>query len=187
LEKKITDKIVSEERLKKEVESLKRQLNFFKEKLKIDYINPIKKMQLNFLNSPSKITSPTKINKTSYINSNNRTVYKPHKKNISNGNMRYNLFNEISNKKQEIYNNKVDNFYHKKRVVSVDFKKNQIKNNENLLINSNENMKNNSKIKEDSINSGKGVFKKEKNCTNILLRHVKVNKNIGKSNDVNII
>lgn len=69
-EKKLAEKTLIEEKLKKENESYKRQINFYKDKLKVDYLNPIKKLdQNNNNNNQLKLKSPIK----NYLNINNNT------------------------------------------------------------------------------------------------------------------
>jgi len=124
------EKNISEEKLKKENESFKRQVNFYKEKLKIDYIYPIKKIELNYINSInmdsnntnlSKLMSPYKYIKPANNSSNNTTINKPlHRKKISNNNITTNLLND----NKEIVNNR-------KRVSSMDIRKIEKANNDN--------------------------------------------------------
>ena len=62
LEKKILEKTSAEDKFKKENESFKRQLNFYKDKLKLDYLNPIKTIDFNN-NNHIKNTPPGKNSK----------------------------------------------------------------------------------------------------------------------------
>lgn len=136
----MNDKLIAEEKLKKENESFKRQVNFYKEKLKVDYINPIKKMDLNCIsnvnnnNTNSKLMSPIKYTKPANNNSNNTTINKPsHKKKISNNNVTSNFLNENNCKKDDISNVNQDLMNDRKRVSSMDVKKNDISTKENNL------------------------------------------------------
>lgn len=148
MEKRINEKIAGEEKLKKENESYKRQLNFYKEKLKVDYINPIKKIDLNYVNNnnksnnntESKLMSPYKFIKPTHNGSNTSTINKSlHKKKISNNNVTEILINDI-NEKEEFVNENQQTLKNKKRVCSMDIKKKEksnIDNNYNISLNSN--------------------------------------------------
>lgn len=137
----MNEKIVAEEKLKKENESFKRQVNFYKEKLKVDYINPIKKMDLNYItnntnnNTNSKIMSPSKHTKPAINTINNSTINKTlHRKKISNNNVTSNFLNENSNKKEELLNANLDLINNRKRVSSMDVRKKNKSNGESNFI-----------------------------------------------------
>jgi len=188
LEKKINEKILAEEKLKKENESYKRELNFFKEKLKMEYINPIKKMDLNIINNcnnnknlniPIKSSSPLKTNKNSK-NGFDNILNKSIKKKIGNCNVISNFINDLDNKKDDISPIKKNSEKKTKRIASVDEKIYQKANEKiNNSINFEEkrfnSKSNNSKLKEDSVHSTKRNNQNKKNKFKILLTNSVLN------------
>jgi len=115
LEKNLTDKNNFEEKLKKEIESYKRQINFYKEKMKIDICNTTKKLEnLNNLNSNfdnfKNLLSP-KRSKKSYNKENTLKLKKKDEisKNVNFEDIHLNEFNPKLDNKEFTINKKDDN------------------------------------------------------------------------------
>ena len=185
LEKKIIEKNSLEEKYKKENDSLKRQITYYKDKLKLDIIIPNKKTDNNNLLNLSNFNNSKNI--TPMKSKNNNYGLKTHRKNIST-----NFMNNLNiNKRNDIYQLTHDNPNNRKRVCSMDI--NNIKNNkeeniynfipcspekEKSVMHSNSKLeKINSKISEcNTKEKTKSIHK-----TDSIIKHKK-NKNVRKNN-----